>query len=128
MEREIRKNRGLCVVENGILKKMTAKEIIIIPNNVRVILGLKEEEDKNKEKYGLDIFYNSFMYNKDINEVICDSSVEVIGDKAFVYCVNLKNFKIDNIESHNSLKKIGLSAFLGCTSLTKIELPNTQNS
>lgn len=125
MERKCERPRRMIVVENGILKYMPSASIIRIPNEVRVICGPKEEDDAINKRYGKEpVFYNCFINNKKIIEVICPDSVEVIGDKAFEHCSSLTKFCFSNTEN-KSLKRIGMSAFLGCVSMQKITLPNS---
>lgn len=111
-------------VENGILKTCPASYIVDIPDNTKIICGDKETNDLEENKYGNDIFYNCFMNNKKIVEVICPNTVEAIGTKAFENCSNLRKIIFVN-KGKTSLKKIGLLAFNNCVNLNKIKLPNT---
>ena len=126
MERKCERPSRACVVENGILKYMPVTSVINIPSEVKIICGVKEQEDKINNKYGEEpVFYNCFMYNEKIKEINCPDSIEVIGEKAFEHCHSLEKFNFVKTDNGPSLKRIGLSAFLGCESLKKIKLPNT---
>ena len=108
------------IIENGILKKMNATPLIYIPNNVKIIGGMKEEKDLNLRLYGYDIFYHNFAYSNKILAIHMSDDVEVIGEKAFLHCHNLEQVKCSK-----NLKKIGLSSFLYCENLYMINLPKT---
>lgn len=107
-------------IENGILKEFPISKIIEVPRNVKTVCGWREDSEINKDI----IFYNCFELNENIERVICPNTVEIIGEKAFMHCINLEEVEI--IKTGNQhLKTIGLCAFSSCTKLKKINLPNT---
>lgn len=124
MERKCERPNRVCIVENGILKYMPASKFVIIPRTVKVICGDVEPEDVGNLKYGDGCFYMCFTGNKELLQVECPNTVEVIGEKAFENCPKLTKF-IFVKTGKQSLKKIGLSAFNNCVGMQKIILPNT---
>ena len=124
MERKCERPNRACVVENGILKYMPTSKFVVIPSNVKVICGDVEPEDAANRRYGDGCFYKCFTRNKELLQVECPDTVEVIGNKAFENCHSLMKF-IFVRRRKKSLKRIGFSAFNNCTSMQKIILPNT---
>lgn len=115
-------------VENGILKEYQSHQSttilgtkyerwndnrdwpVYIPGHVKVIGGLKEAQDQGK--YNQDNFYHPFNNNCDVKMVGLHPFVEVIGDKAFEHCNQLRT-----VVTSIGLKTIGINAFLGCHQL-----------
>ena len=114
------------LVENGILKAAVVNTKVVIGDEVRVIGGLKEKKDSGLDsRFGMDIFYHCFLRSRRLEEVVIPHTVEVVGDKAFEHCKNLKSVSFLTNEGESNLVKIGLSAFLGCESLKNVNLPKS---
>ena len=94
-------NESDFVIENGVLKKYTGdNEIVVIPDGVTQI--------------GYAVFRNcEFMI-----EIHFPKSLKVINEYAFYLCSNLKE-----VVFSEGLEKIGELAFGGCNSLPEVQLP-----
>jgi hypothetical protein len=88
---------------------------VYIPGNVKIIGGLKEEQDQGS--FTQDIFYHPFQTNCDVKMVGMHPFVEIVGDKAFEHCDQLRT-----VVTSRNLKTIGLNAFLGCHQLQYVFL------
>ena len=86
---------------------------IVIPESITV-------KGKVYSVYGI---MDGVFKGTNITSVSIPSSCEVISNKAFASCKQLKEVKIDVQTS--KLQGVGLEAFYGCKSLTAINLPNT---
>lgn len=69
-----------------------------------------------------DIGEEAFLYAENLESVELASTVNIIGDRAFYGCKNLKEFDFDDVTY------VGSMAFYGCVSFTDIELPENVNS
>jgi hypothetical protein len=88
---------------------------VYIPGNVKIIGGLKEEQDQGS--FTQDIFYHPFQTNCDVKMVGMHPFVEIVGDKAFEHCDQLRT-----VVTSRNLTTIGLNAFLGCHQLQYVFL------
>ncbi len=61
----------------------------------------------------------SAFENEEIEKVILPESLEIIGDRAFLNCKNIKEVKLPE-----SLVGVGKRAFEGCESLVEVNLPD----
>lgn len=67
--------------------------------------------------------YQTFTDNKDITNVIVDSHVTSIQNRAFLGCTSLASIDIPE-----GVISIGYSAFLGCVSFTNVTIPGSVTS
>lgn len=90
-----------------------------------------------------DVGYEVFMGCSELQEVVLNEGLKMIGQCAFAECTSLKSIKLpstvteltDNafgncnnlreVILHEGLKKIGRSVFAGCDSLQSITIPST---
>ena len=109
------------LIENGILKAYDGDmKNVVIPDGVRVIAGIVEDDD-NIKRDGIKsdkVFYFPFNNCSDIETVTMSDSVTEIGAKAFEHCKNLRS-----VQFSKNLQKIDLNAFLGCKKLKSLTLP-----
>lgn len=62
----------------------------------------------------------AFKQNEKLTSVIFPSTIEIIGERAFIYCTNL-----EEIEFSEGLKEIGAYAFLHCVKPYYVVLPSS---
>ncbi len=123
----------MMIIEKGILKSYAATrngfeegmyvrhfinpkfQHVVIPHDVKVIGGIKDENDGNR--FSHDLFYRPFMYNLTIQSVEMSDDVIEIGDKAFEHCANLVTLQLSK-----NLKRIGFNAFLYCKKLKRFDI------
>lgn len=68
---------------------------------------------------------DAFEFSEKLQSISFPSSLETIGDYAFVYCINLKG----ELKFPESLASIGRGAFFGCSGLTEsLEFPASVKS
>jgi LysM repeat protein len=97
------------VIENGVLKKYTGSEkVVIIPDGVKEIGG------------GEFLANNGLNYNSNITKVVIPDSVTTIGIAAFYMSSSLAEIIIPE-----GVNIIGPSAFGSCSSLAEIIIPKS---
>ena len=65
-----------------------------------------------------------FLYNSNFNgNIHIPSNIEIVGDRAFFGCDEIKTFTIDN-----GVERIGETAFKECTSIKNIYIPDSVES
>ena len=110
-------------------------ESVDIPASVETIEGMAFAYTENLAKINVDVenkvycSIDGVLYDKHVNVLIAcpakKTEIEIpigvltIGDAAFGYCRNLKDFDMPR-----NIVSIGIAAFEGCVSLTKVELPD----
>lgn len=68
----------------------------------------------------VEVISNTFLYNTNLEYVICGNSLKEIGSNAFAGCTSLKEIKLND-----GLEIVGQFAFNGCESLHDISIPDT---
>ena len=101
---------------NGVLFNKDKIELIIYPEG-------KTETSYTIPNSVVSIGDRAFLYCTNLKSVAIPNSVTSIGDSAFSSCTNLKSVAIPN-----SVTSIGDSAFSNCISLKSVAIPNSVTS
>lgn len=72
---------------------------------------------------------SAFSCCDSLTDISLPYSVETIGDRAFINCKKLRNFRVYGDGSNNcNLKQIGDDAFSGCINLVRVQIENDLRS